>query len=245
MKFFGFFLYGLLTILLSSHAHAGFAFNPNLDKSDRKLIIETLGLGILTKNLSQPRSLGTDSGLEIGIITEIINTRRIKPLLTDSRNSDVLYYPKLIIGKGLYDCVDLFFHFIPFTSTLGVSEFGGMLRYNFIQSPDSLFVASALLHANSANFNNQLITGNFGADFSFGLAWENYSISTGLGWGKTNGTFSGGTAGVTDSLNEESESAQSRHISVGATVKKDIYTFALSVDHYREIVYAIKLGLLF
>jgi hypothetical protein len=241
MKFLGAFFIFFST----TSAWAEFGFNANLAKGDRVLILRTLGLGTLSKNLSQPRPLGTNSGVEIGVITEMINTKEIKPFLIDSRNSDVLYYPKLLVGKGLYERVDFFFHFIPFTSTLGVSEFGGMLRYNFFQT-NSPFLASALIHANSANFNNQLTTRNVGADLSLGLAWDGFSVFTGFGWGRSKGTFVGGTTGgITDSLNSETEVAQSSHISLGASVKSDIYTFAFSVDHYVDYVYAVKFGVLF
>lgn len=238
-------LSGLLFLLIfagHSLACAEFGFNPGLAKPNRQLILKTLGLGTLSKNMSQPEPLGTDSGLELSFVTEMINTEKIEPFIEDSKNDDKLYYPKILIGKGLYERADFFFHFIPFTSTLGVSEFGAMFRFNFFQA--SNFYSSFLIHGSSANFNNQLTTRNVGSDVVLGYAWEHFALTGGVGYGISKGRFVGGPSGITDSMANESESAESVHLSAGALVRYGIYNFALSYDHYSEPVYTAKIGIL-
>lgn len=226
-------------------SHADFKISQNLTDLQRKLVLKTLGLGTMSKNMSTPHSLGSNRGVEIGIATEIISIDRIRGLVDNSQAADTLYYPKILIGKGIYDYTDIFFHFIPYTATLGVSEFGGMIRLNVVRSEKSPFVVSLIGHANSANFNNQLTSRNVGADLSLGMDWKMFSIFTGIGYATSSGRFVGGPQGITDSGFTETETANSMHFAVGTLVRYGIFNASLSLDHYVEPVYTIKVGVLF
>lgn len=235
-----------IVILLPISAWGDFSFNPNLDRPARELILKTLGLGTLGKNLSQPEPLGTNTGFEMALVTELINTKEIKPYIAESNsNGDVLYYPKILIGKGLYHYTDLYFHFIPFTSALGVSEFGAMIRQNIYSSDHNPWNVSLLFHANSANFNNQLISRNTGVDLSAGLSVRWISFFGGIGWASSTGKFTGGSSGITDTGLNETEEVTSLHSSLGAIVRYEVLNFGLSVDHYSELVYTAKVGVIF
>lgn len=231
-------------------AAAEFNLTPGLDDAERKLALKTLGLGSMTKNLTTPAPLGTDSGLEVSIAAELIDTSKISTLLTKER--DTLIYPRIMIGKGLYDKTDLFFHFIPYTATLGLSEFGGLLRHAVYRTDDSPLIASLVLHANSANFNNQLTSRNIGADLYLGMAWKHVSVFSGFGWARSAGKFVGGrdslggiSAGsITDSGNDETAAAQSAHFALGTQLQYSALILTLGLDHYIEPVYSVKLGIL-
>lgn len=231
--------------LLIAVSNAEFGLVQNLNKAQRIEVLKTLGMGTQSKNMFTPRPLGTDSGIELAIMTEIINTKEIKNLIRNSQAEDTLFYPKILIGKGLYNRADIFFHFIPYTATLGLSEFGGILRVHVYNSDASPFASSVIIHANSANFNNQLVSRNVGTDATMGFEWKHFALSTSLGWATSSGKFVGGSQGVTDSLFDENETINSFHIGVGGLFRYDAFNIALSFDHYEQPVYSIKFGLIF
>lgn len=233
-----------LLISITHFSHGEFNLATGLTESNRQLVLKTLGLGTLSKNTSRALPLGTDSGLEISLTTEVINTKRIAPFIVEEKNQDYILYPKFSIGKGIFNKLDVYFHFIPYTKTLGLSEFGGLFRYNFFHSESSPLTTSILLHANSANFNNQLISRNIGSDLLFGMNWETFSLSSSFGWGSSSGRFIGGTQGVTDSLIDEYEDVDSFHFAVATHFKYKIWVLSASMDHYTRPVYSIKIGAL-
>lgn len=224
-------------------SNAEFNLATGLTQGQRTEVLKVLGLGSSSKNISTLRPLGTDSGLEVAIAFEFINTDTINQYIADEESKNILNYPKIIIGKGIYDSTDLFFHFIPYTATFGISEFGSLLRYSFYHS--SSFVLTGLIHANSANFNNQLVSRNLGTDLMIGLNQGCISVFTTIGWAGSSGRFVGGTQGVTDTLARETEDVQSLHTALGSTLRWSLYSLTLSVDHYVEPVYTIKLSAIF
>jgi hypothetical protein len=234
-----------LVFTFSLFSKSEFSLKNNLSDSNRKQIVKVLGLGTNYKNTSVPGGLGTDHGLEIAIANEFINTEQISSLIADDRSQNTLIYPKISIGKGLYDSFDLFVHFIPYTATLGLSEFGGAIRYHMLKLTNSRMVASFVLSANSSNFNNQLTSKGIGVDFSMGMRWEYFSVFSSLGWAQAKGTFVGGSQGVTDTLLNQTEVISTTHFSVGGLAQYDIYFISLALDHYYEPVYTVKVGFYF
>jgi len=233
-----------LLALFISVSHAEFNLSQGLTQSQRELVLKTLGLGTLSKNLFTPQPLGTEGGLELAFMTEMISTKEIENFVDNSQSDDTLFYPKLIIGKGLFSRTDIFVHFIPYTATLGLSEFGGMLRYNLLGSETSKLLGSIIVHANSANFNNQLTSRNIGADITVGTNTKTVAGFLGLGWASSAGRFVGGALGTTDTLRDEVERINSMHYSVGALYRYRGFNFSLSYDLYEEAVYTAKIGFL-
>jgi hypothetical protein len=232
----------VLTLLISQNAFAEFGLASGLTATDRQQILKILGLGTSGKNVSIPKGLGTNNGLELSLANEFINTETISQFIIDRESRNTLYYPKISIGKGLYERTDIFIHFIPYTATLGLSEFGGTIRFNFYKEADSGISASAIFHLNSANFNNQLTTRGLAGDLSLGMNWDYFSVFTSVGMARSKGTFIGGTQGTTDSLNDETLSVSDMHFSVGTLVRYDIYFIAAALDHYTRPVYSLKMG---
>lgn len=231
-----------LFFVLTYFTNAEFNLAPGLNTQNRIEVLKVLGLGSSSKNLSTLKPLGSESGLDVGIAFELIDTNSIKNLIDDEQTQSVLYYPKIIIGKGIYDRIDLFFHFIPYTATFGLSEFGSLVRLNFYQTEAKNFFATALLHANSANFNNQLVSRNLGFDVMLGYQFESFSLFTTIGWAGAFGKFVGGTNGVTDSLLSESEQALAVHSALGMTYEWSRFNATLSVDHYTKPIYSAKIS---
>lgn len=237
----------ILTILLffAPSASAEFGLVSGLNSANRKDVLKVLGLGTTGKNVSLPIGLGSNHGLEISLANEFIDTTSVSQFITNSDSKSTLYYPKISIGKGIYDRTDLFIHFIPYTATLGLSEYGGTLRYNFYRPSNSVFSASAVVSMNSANFNNQLTARGVGGDLSLGMTWDYFSMFTSVGMAKSTGLFIGGTQGTTDSLQNETEEISDMHYSVGFLTRYKIYFLSAALDHYTEPVYTLKLGCLF
>lgn len=233
----------VLLMIFSPYVHAVFQLNNGLTTSDREKITRILGVGTTSKNMTSPRPLGSDNGLEISFMMEVLDIDNVSQFILSPQNNKSLYYPKFLIGKGLFESTDVFFHFIPYTESLGLSEVGGVLRYNFYVSSHKLFFASIILNANSANFNNQFIGRNVGGDLLVGLDWNHFSVFSTVGHVGTTGKFTGGTFGVTDSLRDENESANALHLSFGAVYQYSILSLGISYDQFIEQVYSIKLGL--
>ncbi|MCC6137449.1 MAG: hypothetical protein IT287_02370 [Bdellovibrionaceae bacterium] len=227
---------------VSPLASAEFSLSSNLTQNNREQILKILGLGTSGKNISIPMGLGTDHGLEISLANEFINTEKISQFITDERSQNTLYYPKISIGKGIYSRTDLFIHFIPYTATLGLSEFGGTIRYNFFKPSDSIISMSAVLNLNSSNFNNQITTRALSGDLSIGMNWKYFSLFSSIGHVKSTGTFTGGSQGTTDTSFNETESVSNFHYSVGALTRYKIYFVSAALDHYTEPVYSLKIG---
>lgn len=234
-----------LMMMFPLPSHAEFGLASNLDHLNRKEILRILGLGTTGKNISIPTGLGGDHGLELSLANEFIDTSTISRFITDDRSQNTLYYPKISIGKGIYERTDLFIHFIPYTATLGLSEFGGTLRYNFFKPADSILSASAVLSINSANFNNQLTARGLVGDVSLGMNWEYVSVFSSFGMARSKGTFIGGTQGTTDTLLDETTSVSEFHYSVGALTRYKSYFIAAALDHYTKPVYTLKIGCIF
>lgn len=229
-------------LLLTSPTHAEFNLQTSLAEPDRRSVLRTLGLGTLSKSISQPQALGTDSGVEFSLSTEIISTSDISEFIADPDSQQRILYPKINLGKGIFDRLDLFFHFIPYTKTLGLSEFGGFVRYHYFKDNQSPLTSSLIVHANSSNFNNQLISRNTGADLSLGLHWQHFAVSSNFGWATSTGRFTGGTSGVTDTNNNEKATVDSFHFSIGGHWNYDGYLFSAALDHYTSPVYSVKIG---
>lgn len=229
-------------IALLPSADAEFGLTSNLTQTNREQILKILGLGTSGKNISTPIGLGTDHGLEISLANEFVNTEKISQFLTDSESQNTLYYPKISIGKGIYERTDLFIHFIPYTATLGLSEYGGTVRYNFFRPKDSILSASAVISLNSSNFNNQLTTRTLSGDLSLGMNWKHFAVFSSFGLVRSSGTFTGGSQGTTDTLLNQTESVSNFHFSVGALARYNIYFVSAALDHYTEPVYSLKMG---
>jgi hypothetical protein len=234
-----------ILLTLMPFVAAEFSLTSGLTESNRKDVLEILGLGSSSKNISTLRPLGTKSGLEIALAFEFIDTERIKDFIEDDRSRHTVFYPKILIGKGIYERIDLFFHFIPYTATFGISEYGSLLRYNFLNQSIQPFLITGLIHANSANYNNQLVSRNLGTDVMLGYKLQNLSLFTTVGWASAYGKFVGGAQGVTDTLISEREEVHALHTALGLTLEQKTWSLTASFDHYVEPVYTVKLSALF
>ncbi|MEK7355008.1 MAG: hypothetical protein AAB250_01065, partial [Bdellovibrionota bacterium] len=144
---------------LSHAASAAILIPANLSASDRVEALKIIGMGTSAKLLSDPYPLGGYDGLEMGLSIESLPTDdlgRLGNRLT-APQQDVAY-PKLTIGKGVYNNIDIFIQFTPYTRQDELSQFGGIMRWGFYQAQFQPLSASILLHMNNGNVGNVLTT---------------------------------------------------------------------------------------
>lgn len=259
-------MFKLSLVFFSSISFSAQAFEipKQLSQEDRREIVRTLGLNSSTKMLSNPYPLGGYSGLEVGYSVEFINVRDIQRLgcqpgtagcSNTSRTSESEWrYSRLTIGKGLYNDVDVFFHFIPPTGAVDVTDYGGAIRWSFYQAKFLPINLSLLGHANQLNFDNDFINRNAGAELIAGVNVENFALYFGGGVLQASGTFIGGSGenstidGGDDDLNTGGTATykvQGTHSVVGICLHHQNLFAAAQVDRYQDAVYSLKLGLRF
>lgn len=250
----------ILLFLLSPLLYA-FEIPKRLDAEDRREVSRILGLNTSGKILSNPYPLGGYSGFELGLALEVINIDDLSRLgcqtgdagcPTQTRSdAEELRYPRISIGKGLYENIDVFLNFIPPFEN-GMSDFGGMLRWSFFHAKFLPINLSLLVHANRMNLKDSLVTENFGSEILAGINVNNFSLYFGGGFVRNESRFTGGDSGagviaptdpaLTSSSNSVSESLHSSHSLVGISLHFDNVFTAFQIDRYRDAVMSAKLG---
>jgi hypothetical protein len=239
-----------ILFLFSLDSQARIEFPSGLSSKDRQSIMQILGFGSATKVLSNPYPLGGYLGIEVGFTSDVIETSQISNLGNKAKSKDQVSFTSLSFGKGLYQNVDIFLQFTPFTESDAITAFGGHLRYGFFEASYLPIHLSLVLHGNSVNFQNQFVSDCFGSALIGGISVKDVTLYVGLGFATTYGNFIG--LGGTDS--------QGNLINSNESVKESIFGFhrlaglhinfsdlfmALQIDRYVEPTYSAKLGLRF
>ncbi len=235
----------LISLLLSLNAFGSLDIPQNQNYKDRITLLKILGLGTGAKILSNPFPLGGYSGFEVGISYETLATDDIATLgdQLNKRQSEFTY-PKITLGKGLYNDFDVFINFTPFSESNGISNYGASFRWSFYEASFLPANLSLLIHGNNANINNQLNSQTFGQDLIGGIHVENFSLYLGIGKIDCYGIFVGGPAGITDQNNTVTENTSTMHLLAGSSVHFNTLFFSIQIDRYGvEPVFSAKLGL--
>ncbi len=230
-------------ILHAAFASAAVRLPKDLTHSDRLKILEIVGFGASSKVLSDPYPLGGYAGLEVGYALENLPAEDIGRLGQGlpAPQQDITL-SKITIGKGLYNNLDFFIQFTPYLHSDEVSQYGGIIRWGFYQGSDKPISLSALVHANTVNFSNQLTTHAYGVDLIGGVTVDSLAVFAGLGAIEARGTFMGGSSGVTDSGFVEREFTSGLHTVVGADIRIKKAFVSLQIDRYKLPVFSGKIG---
>jgi len=235
-----------LTFIFSLKASASLTLPTNLNFSERDRITEILGLGNSTKLTTNPYPLGGYSGVEVSYGMERINTEDISQMGDTSSTQKDLSYSRLSVGKGIYNNIDIFVHFIPYSENIGYFEYGGMIRWGFFQAAFIPASFAIILHANSSNFGNVLFTQSRGIELLSGLNVGNLSLYIGIGQVSATGLFSKTIASPENGTSTDQRSnISSIHTFAGGAFEFEPYFFAVQVDQYTQATYSGKLGLRF
>jgi hypothetical protein len=237
----------LLSLFVSSgKLWAAIDLPTNLTTQDRKEALRIIGFGTSTKILTDPYPLGGYAGFELSLSIEDLPTDDLAVLGNHLTNpqQDALY-PKLTIGKGLYDNLDLFMNFTPYNHDQHLAQYGGLLRWGFYQATFLPLSSAVLVHVSSANVSNKMTAWTYGLDFIGGINVNNVALYAGAGILRATGNFIGGERGVTDSNAIEKESVTGFHTLAGANVHISDYFFTVELDRYTVSVFSAKAGVMF
>ncbi|PIS12147.1 MAG: hypothetical protein COT73_00125 [Bdellovibrio sp. CG10_big_fil_rev_8_21_14_0_10_47_8] len=229
----------------NSSALAALDLPSQLTASDRAKVTEILGFSSSSKILGNPYPLGGYSGIEIGYAVEVIPTGDLNRVGNRPQAAQETSYSLLTFGKGIYNNIDLFVQFSPFTESTEVSNFGGQLRWGFYEAEYLPAHLSVVVHANSVNYQNKIRTQSQGADLVAGFTVEDVTLYTGLGTGRCIATFVGGADGVTDDQQTAQTDLTQPHYIAGISTRYQKIFLAVELDRYSQSVYAAKLGLRF
>lgn len=235
-----------ITFFTASAGIAALQIPLNLTEDDRETAVKIIGLGTGAKILTDPYPMGGYSGFEFGVSIESLPTDDISRLGAGlpSPQQEVIY-PKLTIGKGVYNDIDLFLHFTPFRQHDDLSSYGGMARWGFYQGRFLPVSASLLLHASNGNVTNLLTTRTYGFDLITGITVNQLSLFAGGGWAQSHGTFVGGANGVAGGFRETTR-VSGLHTVVGANIRLfDTLFVAMQIDRAEVPVISGKLGVRF
>lgn len=240
---------GLMTVLSAP----SFAIDipSSLDSTDRKETLKILGVGTSTKLLSDPYPLGGYPGFEVGVSLESIDTTQLSRLGDKTTKREDFRFARVSFGKGLYEDLDVYFHFAPFSESSAVSEYGGSLKWTFHQSYTLPFSISFYGHTNHIEINDEFRAQNFGAELIFAFHVKRFSLYVGGGSLKSQGVFMAGTrGGIVDSsdpaVDSDSQTAEvtihPQHTFVGAAFHFYDLFAALQLDRYDQPVFSAKIG---
>lgn len=222
-----------------------------LQRTELEKVIRILGLPSSTKLVSNPYPLGGYEGLELALSFEMLRTTDLGHLGNKTATQREFQFPRLSIGKGLFNDFDLFFHFVPYSKESQVSEFGGLIRWSFYQGDYLPITWSLLVHGNSLNVDDKFINETYGLEVLVGLSAEDFSIYFGGGQLDSKGKFiravldeTDASYGLTatDSTRQESVTQVHSFVGINFSVTENIF-IALQVDRYDEPVYSGKIGL--
>ena len=227
-------------------ARAGLSFPSSLTARDRGQVLAILGYGSAVKIDGNPYPLGGHSGLEIGLSTDFINTSQIAKLGNGSTQQAQTSYNVLSFGKGLYNNLDVFLQAAYLGQSESVTNFGGQIRWGFYESRDYPIFATLIVHGDSTNFSNLVITSTFGVDTVLGLTEGNATFYLGAGIVRAMGTFAGGTGGVTSNGQTEQNGIQDNRVLLGLNFRiAGQFFVAGEVESYAQPSYAAKVGMRF
>lgn len=241
-----------ISIFAFDSAQAALIIPRKLRESDREQVVRILGWGTSGKVLSDPYPLGGYPGLELSLSIESVPVDDLSRLGSRTEAQENFNYPKISIGKGLYNNIDTWIHFIPFTESTGLSEYGALARWCFFQAKFFPGTFSIVAHGNSTNIANTFTSQSFGADLITGINISNIALFLGGGKIVSSGRFRGGTATVgdpaesyTDSLRDETTTADGFHATIGGSLRISDLLAVLEIDLYNQPVISSKIGFRF
>jgi hypothetical protein len=235
-------LFLFLFSFLPSLSWAELQIPKNLTADDRHRMTELLGLSTGEKILGNPYPLGGYAGIEVGYEYQVVSTTDISSMGDKSSSTSEVGMTQLTLGKGLYNNVDLYLQFTPFSQGSSVTGYGGQIRWGFYQAEYLPAHLSLVLSADSTNFENKATFSTQGGDLVAGFTVQDITLYAGLGWARAFGNFIGGANGITDDQATDKSDASSMHYLAGMNVKYDRVFIALELDRYTDANYAAKLG---
>ncbi|MEK2689953.1 hypothetical protein AAAA73_12755 [Bdellovibrio sp. GT3] len=235
----------LIIAFFCAHSYAATQLPRNLDVGDQNRTLEILGYGSSSKILGDPYPLGGYSGVEVGVSSQFIPVSDLATLGSGTTEKGEMSYYTITLGKGLFYNIDTFVYFSPAIQTEEMQNFGAQIRWGFYEASFFPISFSTMIYAGGANFQNLVNIATTGWDLIGTVNMENVALYFGGGRVRAQGTFIGGSAGITASGNTESRDITDNHTFFGVNIEISKAFIALEVDRYTDSVYSGKLGFRF
>jgi hypothetical protein len=232
-------LLGIIIFLLGIPALGAISIPLNLSDGDQQVMLQNLGFSMAFRPVDNPAPLGLYSGLELGFSLEDMPTGDIGNLGSRGSTEKSLVYPRFTLGKGIFDNVDLFFSFAPYSEGTGVGIYSGGLRWGFFQATFVPVNFSLVISGTAANLDNLFLSQTVGADIISGINTEPFSFYIGAGTLYGQGQFD---SSITIEQAQTNQIARCFHTLLGATVNIGMAFFAVELDNYNVTNYSFKLG---
>ncbi len=239
MRFIGLSLLGTLLLLFSSLSFGALTIPTGLNDNDQLTILQTIGFATSFRPIDPPYPLGLYSGVEIGISIEEIPTGDLGYLGTGASVEKSLVYPKFSIGKGLFESLDLFFSFAPYTQGISLGVYSGALRWAFYQATFVPATFSLLISGSSTNLDNIFFAQTEEADIITGVNADPFSFYIGAGTLYGQGQYD---QTITIESAATNQVARAFHTLLGATLTVNQIFAAVELDNYATTTFSFKLG---
>ena len=224
----------------------------NLSFHDLSDVTQILGHNTATKFLSNPYALGGHSGFELGLSTEFIDTTDLSDLGAGTGKQSSFQYNRITIGKGLYDDFDVFVHFVPFSNSNEISEYGALMKWMFYQAKSLPLSFSAVAHYNTIDIQDTFDNEILGWDLMGGINLNHFGLYWGGGGQKARSSFSNKILNTSDPQIQLSSSSNTfitrslqSHTFVGLQIELSSIFIAAEIDRYEQPVYSAKIGVRF
>ncbi|MCB0357786.1 MAG: hypothetical protein KDD40_12290 [Bdellovibrionales bacterium] len=215
-----------------------------LTSIERKKIVKQLGIPTSSKFLSNPYPLGGYVGIEFGVSYHLLDINDISLLGNQVTNNDSdLSILELSFGKGLYNNVDVFFHFAPFNTNDRVNSYGGILKWCFYEAKFLPINFSILTIGSVFHVSDSFVNQTLGLEFMTGINVDNLSIYFGAGQLSGEGHFIGGANGVVDNNETTKEEEKISHLFLGLNFDLANFFISAQMDRYTEPIFSAKLGM--
>lgn len=223
-------------------AHGKLRLPTQLTQADRRSTLEILGPATSSRMLTSPYPLGGWNGFEIGLSRHYVPISYLSDLGDRSASQGDFEYPLVTLGKGLFYDLDLFLSLVPISQSESINHFSTQLRYQIWRSQNNIFRISGLLHASTTTLNNQLNMQAYGGDFIATSTIDKVSLYFLIGSARSSGRFIGGTQGITNSQQTETETMNFFHQGIGLEWPIGNFFWAAEVDRYKIPYYSLKFG---
>ena len=224
--------------------------------SDLNEVTQTLGYETSTKFLSDPYPLGGYSGLEVGVATEFINATDLSRLGTGNGNETNFEFTGVSIGKGLFDNLDVFVDFVPFSNANDISKYGAMVKWTFFEAQGLPLSTSILAHFDTINIDDEFNNQTLGDDLMEGINLQKFAIYFGGGILYGTSKFMYNILDLSDPANSAAvpsanpsdpdgyltQKSQRDHTFIGVEVNFHPIFLAAQIDNYAQTVYSFKIG---
>ena len=225
--------------MLCPAAHATLGLPTGMSDGEQEQVLQILGFGSSFRPVDNPYPLGGYSGLEIGVSLESLPTGDIGYFGSGATVDRNTVYPRISIGKGIMQNVDVFLGFMPYNESTNIGLYSGALRWTFFQATFVPACFSLLISGTSTNVDNLVTAQTEGIDVVSGVNVDPFSFYLGAGSLYGQGQFA---STITAESALTNQIGRSFHTMIGVNFAINEVFAALEIDTYSTTTLALKLG---